>query len=110
MLYSAPLGRIFATDGGTVHTLYTVPSAGGPAVVRSCSILAEAGAQVVVLASDGTTDYGLVGLDNTSGVSQEISNTQLYQPLEPGWSILAYQNGSPLFWSVLLGGYQFSTP
>lgn len=111
-IYSQELGHINVTDTTTFHTLYTVPLSGGPAIIRSLTMQANPGTIVLVRVVFPDTVPALIGyLDNSTGAIRQVQTVQFYQPIPPGTTIQAENNFSTAGpWSVVLGGYQFSTP
>lgn len=110
-IYSELLGSGAWTDLGVNHELYTVPVSQGPAVVRSFTAFTNAtGGIILTVTPPGGTLVYLADVDNTAGTQGLSSTVQLYQPLPPGTVIAAQQWAADVFWSVILGGYQFATP
>ena len=111
-IYSLNLGHLNANDHQTFHTVYTVPVAQGPAVVRSISIQANPGTQVIVRVVFPDTVACLIGyVDNATGTQRVVENIITYQPLAPGTTIEAENNftaDGP--YTVIVGGYQFAQP
>lgn len=110
-IYSQDLGHISVADTAVNHLLYTVPLSGGPAIVRSLTISADtAGAIIVVFVVLPDATGPVVEAFHYAGAGTEVSQTGMYQPLPPGSEIYAVNQGSSCYWTVLLGGYQFTSP
>lgn len=112
-IYSQVLGSGSATDSGVNHLLYTVPPAGGPCIIKSLSafVAAPGGLILYVNVAGGGPDIYLAEPDNSAGTHGLMYNTVLSQPLPPASTISVQQwTGSAVFWTVILGGYQFDQP
>jgi hypothetical protein len=110
-IYSKTLGQGGASDHAIAHVIYTVPPDAGPAVVKSISMTTTVGAAVEVWATLPGGGVGYIGQSSYEGTdSVHVETVQLYQPLEPGTTITAINNGTTGSWTVICGGYQFATP
>lgn len=110
-IYSVNLGAAEHTDTGVVHDLYTVPAAGGPAIIKSIDILCPAGGIIVVGANMPTGTSPRIGWFDRTGLSGfDVRAIDLYQPFAPTSDFFALNIGTSGYWTVCIGGYQFNQP
>lgn len=102
----------YTSSSLTIDTIYTVPSAEGPAVIRSVAMFCGVDFETFVFISKGGVRYVLFHLDNTAGTVPIDRNEQMYLPLDPGDLIqtqcVASGGGNEA--DILVGGYQFMGP
>jgi hypothetical protein len=110
-IYSFNLGAITEDDTGIEHLLYSVPSVGGPAIVRSVSLTGTTAGQVLaVYAKDPAGDAFFVATWAPEGGSYQCSWQNGNQVIPAGWSLYAQNLGTSGGWTALVAGYQFQDP
>lgn len=107
-IYSKRLAAV-AVPADSLTLLYTVPPAGGPAIVKSVGYKIPAGNVLYVINLIGGVGYPITGYDNSAGALQAIGNLDCWSVAEPGDEIYASTSGAAII-DVILNGYQFSAP
>lgn len=107
-LYSTQLGQL-NLDTADDHVFYTVGAGQGPAIVKACQAVLQAGQHAQLALYDGGDDFVILDMDNSAGGSAAKYNLTTWCVIPPGLGLSMYLF-SAIAMTALVSGYQFSAP